>query len=175
MTKHGNGLSDAWDCEIDCEELESPRLSFDDQRPEDGQKCLVWPQERVLVYDFSLDGFVAEGLHKLDSCPVQYWMPLPDAPLTYGERVEYIKGSLADVFSNRMQPLIGKDVEYFRENLLTALGTPEEYPTAEEPPRVTDVKDAGNGRVEFDLEIPGPFQRYSGTYAAEDDTDGNDC
>lgn len=171
MTKHENGSSGGWDCDDDYEEEPSSWVLFEAQRPEDGQKCLVWPTEQVLTYDASLDGFVSPRLYQTDNRKIEYWMPFPDAPKS---AEKHAMDTLEAIFCDQMQPLIGETVSTFKDNLLAALGIPAEMMDASEPPRVTNVTDKGNGEVEFDLELPVPPTRYSGTYAAEDDTDGND-
>lgn len=174
MTKQENGSNDTWDCETDYEEDASPWILFEDQRPVEGQKCLVWPQQEVLMYDEKADLFVTSSLHAKARMSTVYWMPIPDDPVSPEERVENITGTLADIFSKSMMPLIGETLEYTKETLLSALGVPMGMLAGSDPPKVTDVTDNGNGEVEFELELPLPPQYLSGTYAAEDDTDGND-
>lgn len=63
-----------WDCETDYEEAESPWIRFEDCRPEDKQRCLVWPQREVHTYDAKSDTF---GVPTPFATP-RYWMPIPD-------------------------------------------------------------------------------------------------
>jgi hypothetical protein len=164
-------LNADWDCETDYEEDESPWILFADQKPSNGQRCLTWPGMRVRYYRTELNAFVAHQMDTGDHNSTEYWMPMPDDPV---RPEDHMRGTLAEIFSDDMKPLIGEEVGEVKEKLLAALGIPVDMLTGEDPPKVTNVTDKGGGEIEFELELPLPLNQLGGTYAAEDDTDGND-
>jgi len=166
MTKQENGSSVNWDCAEDYEEQENPWIKCAERRPEDGQRCLVWPGYTLRVYLSASDSFELDSnMYYMVMTPVEYWTPLPDPPLGFEDPYP-IEGSLMEVFAKEAKDVVKDAVQRQLEQFITSDNS---LPL----PRIAGTIVKPGGEIEFDIEIPIDLDKVT-FVASGDNSDGND-
>jgi len=165
MTKQEDGSNVDWDCADDYEEQDNLWIKFVDQRPEDGQRCLVWPGYLLMTYVSASDTFELDmHMYHTGAIPVEYWMPLPDPPLGLEDPYP-IEGSLMEVFANETKERVKGAVQRQLEHFLSDNSLPS--------PGITSTTVKPGGEIVFDVNIPIAPDRVT-IVDLGDNSDGND-